>query len=274
MENEAVVNARMRYVNPEWRNSKVPPRIGSRETRQANTSYRDVQVHNARVAEDDLGLERSGFTLRTHVTSDAGSQDADRRRVYRNEMLDLVRHESGADRTFLLADLVRTEDQSNFNFAYARFVHCDYNLDNLRQMSLDLLRRREVEPQSGWVFAWYNTWQPFDHVANQNPLALLDVRSIADDDIIAYRYTGYSGSDDEGGLVSAPVYNPDHRWYFYPAMTPDEVLLSKQLDTRPGHTSQCPHTSFVDESQPDDVPPRRSIESRILAVFEDGGQMG
>ena len=57
---------------------------------------------------------------------------------------------------------------------------------------------------------------------------------------------------------------------FFTQTLPDEVLLTKQLDTRPGRARQCPHTSFVDESAPPDVPPRRSIETRVLAVFTGG----
>ena len=48
-------------------------------------------------------------------------------------------------------------------------------------------------------------------------MAFLDPRSLAADDIIDYAYTGHVDPDDRdnGGLVSAPVYNPDHRWYYY-----------------------------------------------------------
>ena len=263
-------HAQVRYINPEWRDRAEAPRIGSRESRHANTARREIVVHDARVATDaDLGLETSGFTLRTHPTTSAGTDHERRRNQYHPEMLDLVQRESGALHTFMLADLVRTEDQSNFNYAYARFVHCDFNAASIEPMSHALLMRKGVEPEPTWTYAWYNTWQPFDRPARQNPLAMLDVRSLGPGDLIDYRYTGYdTGEDAEGGLVAAPVYNPAHRWYYYPDMTPGEVLLTKQNDARPGHTTQCPHTSFFDESLPADVAPRRSVETRILAVFE------
>jgi hypothetical protein len=267
---DRTAHAHVRYINPEWRGRAEAPRIGSRESRHANTARRDIVVHDARVATDaDLGLETSGFTLRTHPTTSAGTDRERRRTRYHPEMLDLVKRESGALHTFMLGDLVRTEDQSNFNFAYARFVHCDYNAASAEPMSHALLRRKGIEPEPTWTYAWYNTWQPFDRPARQNPLAMLDVRSLGPGDLIDYRYTGYdTGEDAEGGLVAAPVYNPAHRWYYYPDMTPGEVLLTKQNDARPGHTTQCPHTSFFDESLPADVAPRRSVETRILAVFE------
>lgn len=264
------MRARVRYINPEWRGRAEAPRIGSRESRRANTATREIEVHDARVATDAaLGLETSGFTLCTHATTAAGADRERRRAEYHPEMLDLVRRASGALHTFMLGDLVRTEDQSNFNFAYARFVHCDYNAASTEAMSVALLERTGVEPEPTWTYAWYNTWQPFDRPASQNPLALLDVRSLGPGDLIDYRYTGYETDEDAaGGLVAAPVYDPAHRWWYYPDMTPGEVLLTKQNDARAGHTTQCPHTSFFDETQPDDVAPRRSVETRILAVFE------
>lgn len=253
----------IRYVRPEWKNAVEAPEIGSRETRRANTANYDVMVDDARAANDSFGLESSGFMLQSGAVPLSGI-NADRK-GYRQQMLDLVRAEVGALETVLLADLVRTEDQSDFNTAYARFAHCDYNSANLDRMSLDLLKRRGIDPKDGWVYAWYNTWQPFDNVVRQNPLAMLDLRSIAADEIIEYRYTGYQGLDAK---VAAPVYAAGHRWYYYPDMATDEVLLSKQLESRPGRTQQCPHTSVIDSSQPDDVPARRSIETRILAIFE------
>jgi hypothetical protein len=134
-------------------------------------------------------------------------------------------------------------------------------------MALDLLARRGLESEPDATYVWYNTWQPFDHAVYQNALAMLDVRSLRPDDVIDYRYSGYAGEGNRGALVAAPVYNPDHRWFYYAEMEPTEVLLSKQADARPGHTRQVPHTSFVDPDQPEDVPPRRSIETRILAIF-------
>jgi hypothetical protein len=274
---DLTTRAKVRYLNPEWRTSDEAPSIGSRASRRANTSRWEVVIADARSLERDgpvaagFGLDSSGFTLRSVDLADdaripTGTEPGAKRApaAYVDAMLDVVRTASGADATYLFADLVRTEDRRDFNTAYARFVHCDYNARNLAAMSTNLLLRRGGEPKPGDAYAWYNTWQPFDNVVEQNALAVLDARSLGADDIIDYRYTGYDGG---GGLVAAPVYNPDHRWYYYPEMTLDEVLLTKQLDGRPGVAAQCPHTSFVDETRPADTPPRRSIELRIMAVF-------
>jgi len=265
-----LVPTQLRYINAEWRDCADPPSIGSRETRRANTAYQNVTIADARTALDaDLGLDTSGFTITRH-DSDAPGADKERlERDYYVEMAELVKRHSGADAVYPMSHQIRTEDRSDFNNAYARFVHCDYNLANLETMSLDTLQKHAVEPRPGWQYAWYNTWQPFDHQVEQNALAMCDARSLAAGDIINYRYTGYiTEKNKEGGLVAAPVFNPAHRWYYYSAMQTNEVLLSKQLDKREGKASLCPHTSFIDSSVADSVPPRRSVEMRLLAIFE------
>lgn len=262
---DRTIQARVRYLNPEWRDAEEVPRIGNRESRHANTAYRAVTIGDARAAPERFELDTAGFTLTTLDTDAAGTDRERARAVYHPQVLDLVKRATGAVDTHLLGDLVRTEDRSNFNTAYARFVHCDFHRDNLQEMSTRLLRRNGIEPDPDWTYAWINTWQPFENTVEQNALAMLDVRSLAPGDLIAYRYTGYD--DANGGLVSAPVHNPEHRWWYYPDMAPGEILMTKQLEGRPGRASQCPHTSFIDPGRADDVPPRRSIETRILAVF-------
>ena len=43
-----VADASVRYINAEWRDKDESPRIGSKETRRANTSFQPIKVHNAR----------------------------------------------------------------------------------------------------------------------------------------------------------------------------------------------------------------------------------
>jgi hypothetical protein len=132
-----------------------------------------------------------------------------------------------------------------------------------------------VEPHEGDTYVWYNTWQPVDNTVCNNALAVCDWRYLPTEDVIGYNYTGYVGKSDDGSggsnsvgnLVSAPVYNPRHRWYYYREMKQNEVLLMKQLDGRTGRAQLCPHTSFIDASISDTAPPRRSIEVRILGLF-------
>lgn len=262
------VLAQMRYVNTEWKHTDEIPRIGSRETRRANTSFHDIQVHNARpgLASGAITLERNGFTLTRNPTACPDFRDEETvRTVYYPEVERVVRETTGADRVFIRSHLIRTETPIDFNDGYARFVHCDYNIKRLVEMSEDVLKQYGVEPDPNWDYVWFNTWQPFDNPAVQNPMAFLDWASLPMDDVIDYYYTGRNYD----ALVAAPVFNPDHKWQYVPNMQTDEILVFKQMDGRGGDRSiYCPHTSFDNKSAPADAPPRRSCETRILACYE------
>ena len=261
------VSAKVRYINAEWRDREDSPRIGSRESRRAVTAYQDVLVHDARagLAAGEVDLDRSGFTLTENISACTDFRDeAAVKAQYYPEMTDLIRRLSGADRVFVRSHLVRTEKPIDFNDGYARFVHCDYNIRRIEEMAHEVITAQGVTPKPNWTYVWYNTWQPFDHQVQKNPLAMIDWQSLPFDDVIDYHYTG-RGLDS---LVAAPVYSPDHRFCYFGRMETTEVLVIKQLDVRPGRAAYCPHTSF-DVPGSDDALPRRSIETRLVAVFED-----
>ena len=262
------IPARVRYINAEWRNRADHARIGSRESRRANTAYQDIVVHDARArhAAGEIDLDTTGFMLTRHETACSDFRDDSTIRAeYLPEMLDLVRRITGAAETYHYGYLVRTEVPTDFNNGYARFVHCDYNAGRIEELSHDVLRKCGVEPRSGDSYAWINTWQPFDNPAVHNPLAFIDAGSLPREDMIDYYYTGRGFEN----LVAAPVYNPDHHWCYFPAVALDELVLIKQMDQRPGRVVYCPHTSFDNPFAPDGTPPRRSIETRVVAVFRD-----
>lgn len=262
------VRAKVRYLKPEWRTRADSPRIGSRDSRRAATAFREVLVHDARpgLAAGELELDRNGFALAGNVSACTDFRDpATVKAMYYPEMRALIRRVSGADRVYVRAHLVRTETPTDFNDGYARFVHCDYNVRRLDELAETLLAAHAITPEPAWTYAFYNTWQPFDHPVQKNPLAMIDWQSLPFEDVIDYYYTGRGGES----MTAAPVYNPRHRFCYVPEMTTDEVLVIKQLDRRPGRAVYCPHTSF-DLPGSDGLLPRRSIETRLLAVFEAG----
>ena len=196
--------------------------------------------------------------------------------TYYEEIASLVRRLSGADRVFVEGHTVRTEDARGFNAAYARYVHCDYSLADGGADRRDIVERSYARAfgSGSWEFAWYNTWQPIDFPAHRNPLAVIDARTLDPDDVVDYWYTGprvkplpaRPGKPADASLSSMPVFNPRQRFCYFPRMRTDEIMVFKQLDTRPGRARGCPHTSF-DIDAPRDAPPRRSIEVRVVCAF-------
>jgi hypothetical protein len=109
-----------------------------------------------------------------------------------------------------------------------------------------------------------NVWRPIRRPVEEAPLALCDAQSIAPEDLVAtdlvYR--------DRLGEVYSLTYNPRRRWYYYPAMAPDEALLIKTYDSlEDGRARFTAHTAFDDPSTPPDAPPRESIEVRAQVFY-------
>ena len=79
------VNANVRYLNPEWRGRAEVPRIWSKETRRAYTSFHTVEVTSARPLAErgELDLDRHGFALIPHSSRVRNFRDdAEVKRVY------------------------------------------------------------------------------------------------------------------------------------------------------------------------------------------------
>ena len=259
------VIGQVRYLKPEWKGRTDRPSIGDRESRRANTTKRDVPIQSARGL--DLDLDTSGFQLEQHSSAMRSfHDDAEVAATYYDEMTALIRRLTRADEVLIFQHVVRTEDTTDFNKAYARFVHCDYSLQDARKNAATRFEREGVDLDRGqrWEFAYYNTWQPIEREVQQNPLAMIDARSMGDDDVVDYYYTGYG----QKALTSMPVANPDHKFFYFPLMQTSEILVLKQLDTRPGRASRCAHTSF-DLEAPAGALGRRSIEVRLMCAFSE-----
>ncbi len=260
------VEAKVRYLSEEWRYRAELARIGSRESRRTNTRKHEVFIRDARARRDELSLDVHGFVLTNHLSMVTDFRDEDSvKSVYYSEIGRLTQKVTGASEVFITNHVIRTEDKSNFNSAYARFVHCDYSLEDPRSVSLKTIESRHLDPTDyeDADFAWYNSWQPFDNEAHSNSLALIDATTIAENDVTDYYYTGNNSSNKS----AMPLFNPEHEFWYFDRMRTDEVLFIKQLDTREDYAQTCPHTSFDNPEAPHDTPPRRSIEVRLLAVF-------
>ena len=66
-----VADASVRYINAEWRDKDESPRIGSKETSRANTSFQPIKVHNARPRFEagEINLDQNGFTLSSNCAT-------------------------------------------------------------------------------------------------------------------------------------------------------------------------------------------------------------
>jgi len=267
-EHPEYVEAQVAFVNEEWRHRSQAPRIYSRKTRLANTSPREVVIHNARLRQQavDHDLDQCGFVLLDDPFEIKEARDKSYvRNTYFPHMRRLIRSLTGAhDALDVGFYQVRTSQPEHFFDAYSLYMHCDFGLGDWQGFAKSVLKEHDKDYSfEDWDFACYNLWRPLGEEVQKNPLVLIDASTVAREDIISY----LPFEKGQYPRVSLPLYSDNQRLYYVPAMRPDEVLIFKQLDSRRGKAVVCPHTSFVDPTSPPDAPERTSIDIRFLCVF-------
>ena len=115
--------------------------------------------------------------------------------------------------------------------------------------------------------AMYNAWRAVSPPPQDIPLAVCDARSVRPEDEVTIRAVSLERSGEITHDTTGYRHNASHRWYYYPDMTRDEVLVFKSHDTDPGRCGGVPHTAFADPSCPARVATRASVEVRALALF-------
>ena len=91
------------------------------------------------------------------------------------------------------------------------------------------------------------------------PLAVCDSRSIAQKDLVP---------TDLKHEVYMVTFNPKHRWFYFPDMEANEVLLIKGFDSmEDGRARFTAHAAFEDPTAPSPAPGRESIEARALVFY-------
>jgi hypothetical protein len=197
------------------------------------------------------------------------------KRVYYPEASDLLKRVTGASRVHVFDHTLRRHvpglaDERGLGAKVPRQPAALVHVDQTAASGISRLRHEfpgEAENLLRHRFAIVNLWRPLKSPVLDAPLAVCDARSVASADLIP--------SDllfrDRRGETYNVVYNPDHRWYYVPAMRRDEVLLLKCFDSRDdGEVARfAPHTAFIDPTTPADAPPRESIELRTYLFFEE-----
>ena len=97
---------------------------------------------------------------------------------------------------------------------------------------------------------------------------MCDARTIRPDhEVPVVAVTAYRGGGELAFETTGYLHDPDHRWCWFPDMTPDEVLVFKTHDSDPHRAHRVAHSAFTDPSCPPGTPTRASVEIRALALF-------
>jgi hypothetical protein len=245
-------------------NYEPPPGVPARNTIEETHT---VTVLDGRAVNDKLSLEREGFVLLRRPTAAKDLYDeAEITRVYYPECAQLIQQYTGAKRVHVFDHIVRNAARmakGNPIKAYAGRVHNDYTAWSAPQRVRDLMGP-EAEGLLKHHYAEINVWRPIRGPVLRSPLALCDATTLSEENLVAseLRYP------DRTGETYAVTFNPGQRWYYFPKMQADEVVLIRCFDSaRSGAARFSAHGAFDDPNTPPDAPPRESIETRALVFF-------
>ena len=275
------VQAEINYIrNPPPPGGPVLEYVTEDEARNTMVTLpgQPMTITNARGMDTDL--EREGFRLLHFPSSVADfhqlqvdpSVDA----LYVEETAAMITELVGAARVVMLGGGKKRYGESAVdelaplkNAKPARYPHADntdasaLKLVELFEMFVDDF---DLSAHRRWVM--YNVWRAITPPPQDFPLAVCDARTVSPSDEVTV--TAIT-EELQGSMVHdtmSYVHNPAHRWYYFPDMTLDEVIVFKSGDSDSSGVVRVAHTAFTDPACPPGVPTRASVEMRALAVFD------
>jgi hypothetical protein len=225
-------------------------------------------VHDARPIALDFELDKQGFALleRPSAFTDFQDHDAIQRDYYR-ESERILQAATGADRVFAFGHTVRREmpdgtSRTDHDRMPVQQVHVDrtdgWGAERVRKLVPD-----EADSLLGGRMQIINLWRAIRGPLQSMPLALCDARSVRPEHMVSVEMV----MPEQSFEVFRLVYDPAHRWFYFPRMSTDEVVLLKCYDSfEDGRARYTPHTAFADPTTPAGAAPRESIEVQAIVL--------
>lgn len=232
----------------------------------------DLPVHDGWSKADEWDVDKNGFALKNFSTSFSDWQHEEQvTQKFYPEVVEFLKKSLGAKRVLVFDHTIRskanaqkklTQETNTSQRAPVMLVHCDYTAESgpLRVKQLlpdeaeELLQRR---------VAFINVWKPLN-VVEERPLAMCDVDSAPSDDFFKL-YLRYRERTGENYVMR---HSDRHKWWYFPKMTPDKVILLKTYESETdGRARFVGHSAFEDPTSSPDAPMRESVEIRTIAFF-------
>ncbi|KAJ9605932.1 hypothetical protein H2200_009781 [Cladophialophora chaetospira] len=253
-----------------------------------------VTIKDIRGQEDQFSLAEQGFQLLKHTSKEKEFMDKDQiKNTAFPEVVELLKKTTGATDVRIFSHIVRRtpwesitkeieekqipDDSRVGKIGPAHFAHIDQGPLGAKQLFDETLNAEEAERFSKSRWGIINVWRPIKPV-RRNPLALCDMRSVPDEDLIPVYtraprdYGSYTADKMAKSYQSLTAKaSPSHSWHYASGMTPDEVLMLQIFDTNKaadGSSRRTLHSAFA---HPNDeaLEPRESIEVRSLVFWEN-----
>lgn len=233
----------------------------------------EVSMHDGWPHAASFDVDRNGFSVASLTTTYSDwENEAGVRAAFYPEVVAFLERNLGAKRVLVFDHTMRTarnatkaltDENNTSQRSPVMLVHCDYTAESAP------LRVRQLLPLEAAALlerrvAFINVWKPVNRTVQERPLAMLDAQSCAPEDFFKL-HLRYRDRDGENYVLQ---HRARHKWWYFPRMTPEHVILLKTYDSeRDGRARFVGHSAFVDPSSPADAPMRESIEIRTICFF-------
>lgn len=225
----------------------------------------EVEIADAR--DRDCSLDTEGFTLVAHKSALADLTDLDAvAKLHSGEIAELLKRVTGCDEVVMTPfGILRFSERLGENEAHdnshpARFVH----VDMAKEAAAEARAKTAPEGRAISRSAQYNVWRALSGAPQDVPLGLCAWPSIEGEDLIDCDaiFDPLDGSAEWSFPNYLLAQNPNHRWYYYSDMTPDEAIVFKTSESDPARAQMMPHGAFDNPLAGPDAPARVSLEMR------------
>jgi len=192
-------------------------------------------------------------------------------RIYAREVEQIVRELFPDAKELELDPFCARRGPGTKNPTYSFAVHQDYAfVADDWPMAGDDFRNRFASPETRGMMV-LNFWRPVLPMRGpvvKTPLAVCDPSSVKIEDVLQISIKWDALPHHR---MLALAHDEDQRWYYYPDMTVDEVLIFKSFQyfkTQSGpELNTCFHTAFEVPSAPSGAESRQSAEYRVRIWF-------
>ena len=277
--NPAFVDAQGHFANGKYRHVRMPDFQEVTDPNERAELYHNhaIRVHNARSLDPSATIDQQGFQLVPQFTQVDDLLDMDKATTaFYDECAEVVKALTGCADTHVTQHQYRN-GYNNLPDGHPKRMKPTPNgspggYGGTHSDISPMAENRWDDIVEDRHCAMFNLWRSTDleNDIQVMPLALLDMTSLEFDDMVAADAWGGAGKQQQHLVSYRLAYNPAQRWYYFPRMTPNEMLVFKQYDTRePDPTRrQVYHGAIPDPETTDETPLRQTIEVRVLALFD------
>ena len=236
-----------------------------------------MKVRNGRLLDKQPSLNREGFAFSKQTTKVTDFfNDSELATIYEPEIEDLIKKLTGGTEVVVFDHTRRStvpEQREKYN---ARdpvpAPHSDFSDESAEQRMRDVFGNK-IGNRLHRRFAMVNAWRSMTSNIEQWPLAVCDARTINEDLLVdTYRHAPHRAEPSfeysRSSSTRHATFDSGHRWFYFPEMQRNEVLLFKNYDTINDGTARLSlHSAFEDPFTPPEPKPRESIETRAFVFF-------